>query len=193
MAARFGASHAGLIMVPNTPRALNIAEARSLAMTAADFGLKTIGVFRDAPMEKVADAARTLRLSGVQLHGAEDAQAIKMLRSNLQHGQEIWASRRVDDDGPGPQRSGVDRILFDSGNGGTGKPFDWSRIADDEALPTAFLAGGISGDNGRSALAVGAYGIDVGSGVEAEPGRKDQDKMAALFAALRAPARGDVS
>ena len=92
-----------------------------------------------------------------------------------------------------PPRPGADRTLFDSGPGGTGEVFDWTAIEGREELTRAFLAGGIGPANARAAAKVGAYGLDVGSGVEARPGVKDPDKMTALFAALRPPARGDMA
>jgi indole-3-glycerol phosphate synthase/phosphoribosylanthranilate isomerase len=84
-----------------------------------------------------------------------------------------------------PVRRGADRSLFDSASGGSGEAFDWALVAGREDLPKAFLAGGIGPANARSAAAVGAYGLDVGSRVECAPGLKDPDKVAALFSALR--------
>ena len=59
----------------------------------------------------------------------------------------------------------VDRLVLDAGDGGTGKPFDWSLIPD-EVTSTSLLAGGISPSNVRAALAVGCAGLDLNSGVE---------------------------
>ena len=75
------------------------------------------------------------------------------------------------------------------GSGGTGTPFNWSLVKGRAELPAAFLAGGIGPHNARAAARVGAYGLDVGSSVEARPGVKDEAKVAALFAALRPDAR----
>ena len=100
---------------------------------------------------------------------------------------EIWA---VCADGA-PARAGADRTLFDSGSGGTGAAFDWSLIAGRDDLATGFLAGGIGPANARAASRVGAYGLDVGSAVEATPGEKDPAKVKALFDALRPASRGD--
>jgi len=67
--------------------------------------------------------------------------------------------------------------------------FDWSLVAGREDLPAAFLAGGITPANARASAAVGAFGLDVGSGVERAPGTKDATKVKALFAALRPDSR----
>ena len=93
-------------------------------------------------------------------------------------------------------RSGSDRTLFDTavGNlsGGSGRAFDWNRIADRRDLPRAFLAGGIGAHNARAALEVGAFGLDVGSAMEARPRHKDPEKMRLLFEALRPACRMSV-
>jgi indole-3-glycerol phosphate synthase/phosphoribosylanthranilate isomerase len=87
--------------------------------------------------------------------------------------------------------------LFDTSvngrSGGTGRPFDWSRIAGRPELKRALLAGGLAPANARAAAAVGAFSLDVGSGVEMAPGRKDGGKMRAFFEALRTPARQDAA
>ena len=80
-------------------------------------------------------------------------------------------------------------MIFDSGSGGTGRAFDWSLIKDHGELARGILAGGINAGNAREAEAVGAFAIDVGSGVEAAPARKDPAKVEALFAALRPESR----
>ena len=186
LAARAGATHAGMIFVAGTPRAVTIDQARGLAETAKAHGLQTVGVFRDEPVEELALSARELALDVVQLHGSEDP---ALVRAKLPEGVEIWA---VCPDGA-PQRLGADRTLFDSASGGSGMAFDWLRIAERDDLATGFLAGGIGPANAHAASRVGAYGLDVGSAVEAAPGEKDPGKVTALFDALRPRARGDLA
>ena len=184
LAARSGATHAGLIFVPGTPRAVTVEQARRLAATAQAQGLKAVGVFRDAGVAEVVSIAADLKLAVVQLHGTEDAVAV---RRALPDEVEVWG---VCADGA-DARDGADRTLFDTGRGGTGEPFDWSLIAGRADLERSFLAGGIGPANARAATKVGAYGLDVGSSLEARPGVKDPAKMTALFAALRPVSRGD--
>jgi indole-3-glycerol phosphate synthase/phosphoribosylanthranilate isomerase len=186
LAALAGATHAGFIFVAGTPRAVTPTVAAPLADLARQSGLKTVGVFRDAAPSDVAAVASTVRLDIVQLHGAEDVSAI---RRSLPANSEVWA---VAADGA-PARPGADRTLFDRGAGGTGESFDWSIVADRTELSSAFLAGGIGPANAHAASRVGAYGLDVGSSVEARPGKKDPAKVKALFAALRPACRGDVA
>ena len=150
-------------------------------------GLKKAGITLDRKvLAEVAAAARTLALDIVQLHGDED---IGPFRAALPATVEIWAATS---DGA-PARGDADRILFDHGRGGTGQTFDWQRISGRADLARAFLAGGIGPANARAAARVGAFGLDVGSSLEARPGEKDPQAMTALFAALRPPARGDLA
>ena len=196
LAAECGASYAGLIMVPNTPRAVTLPDAKALAEAAEPFGVRLVGVFRDAPMVNVADAARTLGLAAVQLHGSESEAYIATLRTFLPKGCEIWAVGAVEDEAPRP-REGADRTIFDTAvggrSGGTGRAFDWSRLQGREELASSLLAGGLKPANARAAADVGAYAIDVSSGVEMSPGRKDPNKLHAFFEALRPRARGELA
>jgi indole-3-glycerol phosphate synthase/phosphoribosylanthranilate isomerase len=185
LAAAAGATHAGFVFVPNTPRALTEAQARPLVAQARALGLKPVGVFRDADPEDVIDIAAALGLAAVQLHGNAHYATIARIRRD--YGGEIWAVSR---DGAEPVVDSADRTLFDSGTGGTGQPFDWSLLDGRRDLPNAFLAGGITPANAAEAARVGAYGLDLSSGVEAQPRYKDPQKMAALFAALRPASRG---
>jgi phosphoribosylanthranilate isomerase len=76
--------------------------------------------------------------------------------------------------------------------GGTGERFDWALAAEDRSDIPLILSGGIRPENAREAIEVaGPFAIDVSSGVEASPGRKDPDRLARLFEAVRdgAPAR----
>ena len=183
LAVASGATHVGMIFVPGTPRAVDVEQAEPIAAAVREGGAKPVGVFRDASVEQVIAAARTLDLAAVQLHGREDAATIAAIRAGFPG--EIWA---VSSDGA-PPREGADRTLFDSGSGGTGETFDWAALGNRPDLATGFLAGGLTPDNAAAASRVGAYGLDVSSGVEAAPGRKDPAKMIAFFAALRPPAR----
>lgn len=195
MAAATGAAFAGIIMVPSTPRAVTMREAEPVAEAAAANGSPLVGVFRNEKMMQVAENARALRMSAVQLHGEEDARYIMGLKSMLPEGCEIWAAGAVGRDMPEP-RLGSDRTLFDTSvkgrSGGTGVAFDWSRIARRADLGRAVLAGGLKAGNARAASRVGAFALDVSSGVEMAPGRKDAGKMRAFFEALRLPARAEL-
>jgi indole-3-glycerol phosphate synthase/phosphoribosylanthranilate isomerase len=192
LATELGAAYAGLVMVPNTPRAVTDTEAR--AIVDANGATRFVGVFRNEKLMQLALTARTLGLAAVQLHGEEDAGYLRALRRLLPDECEIWAAGPVGSEPPEP-RAGADRMLYDTqakgGSGGTGRAFDWSLLGPVAGLDTALLAGGLNPANARAAARVGAYALDVGSGVEMAPGRKDAGKLAAFFEALRPAARSD--
>jgi indole-3-glycerol phosphate synthase/phosphoribosylanthranilate isomerase len=193
LAASYGAAFLGLVMVPNTPRALTLAQAERVAAGAGE--TLPVGVFRNQPQNLVAGAARRLGLHAVQLHGREDAVYIAALRPMLPAGTEIWAAAAVDGE-IAPARAGADRTLFDTAlagqSGGTGRAFDWSRLGGRPDLQAGFLAGGLNPANARAAAQVGAYALDVSSGVEMTPGRKDAGKLGAFFQALRPAVRSEI-
>jgi indole-3-glycerol phosphate synthase / phosphoribosylanthranilate isomerase len=185
-----GATHVGLILFARTPRAVTRERAAGIVDAAA--GASLVGVFRDEKVMEVALSARALGLSAVQLHGEEDAAYIRGLRALLPAETEIWAAGPVGRDVPEP-RLGSDRTLFDTNvdgrTGGTGIRFDWARIRGRPELGAALLAGGLNPGNARDAARVGAWALDVCSGVEAAPGRKDHARLGAFFEALRPEAR----
>ena len=113
----------------------------------------------------------------MQLHGREDAEVVREVKARFEG--EVWTAS------DGAHDLGGDRPLFDNGAGGTGHPFDWSSLKGQPRLASAFLAGGIGPHNARAAQATGVYGIDAGSQLEREPGRKDPGKVRALFDVLR--------
>jgi indole-3-glycerol phosphate synthase/phosphoribosylanthranilate isomerase len=189
-AARLGASYIGLVMVPGTPRAVTAARAEAIV---GESPIPAVGIFRNEKLMQVASTSRALGLHAVQLHGEEDSAYIRALRSVLPGETEIWAAAAVGRDLPEP-RAGADRTLFDTRIGarcgGTGIPFDWRRVRGRSDLPGGILAGGLCPPNAAAAGQVGAFALDVGSGVEAEPGRKDEGKLGAFFEALRPAGRG---
>jgi indole-3-glycerol phosphate synthase/phosphoribosylanthranilate isomerase len=181
------AAFAGFVFVPGTPRHVTVDEAAPLAGVARSFGMLPVGVFRDAPPQLLADLASLMDLHAIQLHGREDPDYVRALRRKLPDGCEIWTALSV-----GRQRlagRGGDRLLFDNRDGGSGQAFDWALIQAHPDLPRAIIAGGIGPHNAADARALGAYAIDVGSSVDAAPGRKSPERIAALFKALRPTSR----
>jgi len=186
MAAGAGATHTGFVMVPGTPRAVTPAAAEAI-LAKARTRPRLVGIFRDESPENVNAAARRLGLHAVQLHGGEEVGAYRAL---LPEETEIWAAAQVGAGWVGP-RAGADRILFDSGPGGTGRTFDWSRVAGRADLAGGLLAGGLDPANAAAAARLGAWALDAGSGLEAVPRWKDSNRVAAFFEALRPAARGE--
>lgn len=184
------ATFAGFVFVPGSPRHVTAEQAAPLAGLARYFGMKPVGVFRDAPLTVVADLAALLNLDAIQLHGEEDVEYVRSLRRHLPASTEIWTAVEVGR-APIPMRGG-DRLLFDNGRGGTGCPFDWEIVRSHADLQRALVAGGVGAHNARAARGLGAYAIDVGSLVDLVPGVKSPVKMRALFETLRPPCRDQV-
>lgn len=181
------ASFAGFLFVATSPRALAEQDAVPLSARARAFGIGAVGVFRDAPIREVIRIARHTCLHAVQLHGTEDAHYLRTLRRNLPSDIEIWTAVSVGRDAP--EGRGGDRLLFDNGDGGSGRAFDWALVKGHARLATSIVAGGIGPHNASAAQALGSHAVDVGSAVDLRPGRKSPEKTVALFEALRPTCR----
>jgi phosphoribosylanthranilate isomerase len=150
-----------------------------------DKSVKTVGVFVNAPIGEVDDAARIARLDAVQLHGDEDSEYISKLRVDT----EIWKAVRVKDGADIPDFVGADRILLDkykdSEYGGSGEAFDWSSVGEIKTSKPIILAGGLNCENVKKGIGIfNPYGVDVSSSVETD-GFKDADKIGRFIAAVR--------
>ncbi len=184
-----GALFGGLLFWPKSPRVVSVARARAVR-EAAD--LLWIGVFVDEDPANVAKAARELQLAAVQLHGHETRSYCEDMRARLPEGCAIWKAVRVGDpDFSAPASAadaGADRLLFDAYRrdvpGGTGQKFDWWAMMSHPEREQIIVSGGINPDNAARADGLG-WAIDLSSGVESAPGKKDPEKLAQLFAALR--------
>lgn len=139
-----------------------------------DGSITAVGVFVDEAPETVAELAAEGIIDMIQLHGGEDEAYIRRLRG-MTGCRIIKAFSAVS--GSDVRRaceSSADYILLDHGPGGTGQRFDW-KIAGEIPRPW-FLAGGLTPDNIGSALSMGAFCLDVSSGVETG-GCKDRNKI----------------
>ena len=164
--------------------------------------METIGVFVNESPARVAEVVHQVGLSGVQLHGNESAEQMPEFRRAIGQLKIIKSlsanDLRQDDDLILEKyfraQEQVDAILLDSGSaqqrGGTGVPFDW-----ESALPIAsrirekmplIIAGGLNAENvGEAVELFRPWGVDVVSGVETAPGKKDEGKLRAFMAAVR--------
>jgi phosphoribosylanthranilate isomerase len=189
MAAEAGADAIGLVFWPGSPRAVDVSRAREIAAALPPFVLR-VGVFVDAPREEMARVADAVGLDLLQLHGQEAPESLAGLP------RRALKAVRV---GPGFQAAQALRyegraagILLDTrvpggAPGGTGQTFDWTAVREvRERLAWLMLAGGLTPDNVARALAeVRPDAVDVSSGVESAPGRKDAEKVRAFIEAVR--------
>lgn len=176
-----GAIYGGLIFAAGSPRQIDAEQAKTVIAAAA---LKYVGVFRNSSISDVVTTTRELQLAAVQLHGDEDRAFVAELRSQLPAEVKIWKAFSIKEALPARDWPHVDRYVFDSGTGGSGKQFDWSLLTG--PLDNVLLAGGLGADNCVSAAQLGCAGLDFNSGVESEPGVKDASKIASVFQTLRA-------
>jgi phosphoribosylanthranilate isomerase len=145
----------------------------------------TFGVFRDEAPERVVQIVTRTGLQGAQLHGREPRADVEYVRERVQ--VVIQAFPAGDDALAHAAASPADIILVDSPDPGSGKVFDW-RLA--EGAPSGIrllLAGGLTPANvGDAIRLVRPWGVDVSSGVEESPGRKDSRKLREFVVAARA-------
>ncbi|MEW5289217.1 bifunctional indole-3-glycerol-phosphate synthase TrpC/phosphoribosylanthranilate isomerase TrpF [Erwinia papayae] len=177
-----GAIYGGLIFAEGSPRQITQDKATEVMAGAA---LKYVGVFRNNAMSDVVTTATALQLSAVQLHGDEDQQWVTLLRSQLPAEIQIWKAFSISDTLPARDWQDVDRYVFDNGQGGSGRRFDWS-LLQGQSLENVLLAGGLGADNCVEAAQLGCAGLDFNSGVESAPGIKDPMKIASVFQTLKA-------
>ncbi len=144
------------------------------------------GVFVNASAEQVRQTTATCKLDWIQLHGDEEPQ---FCHSFGDLGVRTMKALRIRDkaDLAKAEDYFTDAILLDAFKagqyGGTGVAFDWNIIG--HIGKRIFLAGGINPENVAEAVKLGIYGIDVCSGIESKPGKKDHKKMKALFDRIR--------
>jgi phosphoribosylanthranilate isomerase len=186
LVAELGASAVGFVFWPNSPRYIEPIAARAIVARLPPF-ITPVGVFVDQPIDIVLATARLARLGAVQLHGDESADEyatlpVRVIKAMpLRNTQDREAARAV------PSSA---MLLLDAYDpvrrGGTGRSVDWGIASSVSRHRPVILSGGLQAGNVAEAIAaVKPYGIDVSSGVEASPGRKDPTKLRALFAALR--------
>jgi phosphoribosylanthranilate isomerase len=200
LAAEAGADAVGFVFAAS-PRRVTAEQVASITPRLPD-ALEKIGVFVDTPPDEIEAIVRGCGLSGVQLHADGGTELPSQLRESLGPGLRIL---RVVHFGAGAaeqavalaQDNNIDAVLIDSRTatavGGTGIAFDWDLAArsifGNATAQRYIAAGGLTPDNVADAIArLNPWGVDVASGVEAAPGRKDPDKVRIFVAKARAAA-----
>ena len=176
-----GADLLGFILYPPSPRYIEPEKAAEIICKLPGF-IDTVGVFVNPSIEHIQSVIADGCLSWVQLHGDETPEFVE----SLQHFDvKTMKALRIKeaDDIKKAETFFTDTILLDAYHpeqyGGTGQRFDWNILG--HINKRVFLSGGITPENAREAIELGVYGIDVSSGIESEPGRKDHEKMQVLF------------
>jgi phosphoribosylanthranilate isomerase len=185
--AEAGAWGIGLVFASASPRHVGVDRACAI-VAALDPGVARVGVFVDADPAEVADVARKAGLTHVQVHGASDAEAVRAAS-----GLPVIEGVRVD--GPAAieraRASAADLVLLDAAvpgaHGGTGIAFDWGLIEATTLGRPFGVAGGLRPENVAEAVRrLRPALVDVSSGVERRPGRKDIARVIAFLQAVDA-------
>jgi len=186
-AVRLGAWAIGLIHFAESPRAVEAAEAVRIA-AAFRRKCEVVGVFVNPELGAVAKAVEDAGLTMVQLNGEEGPSfcAEVARKTGVKVVKAVHVSSAADIHSAEAFRT--DFHLFDKRGrglwGGSGESFDWGLLKERRSQVPAIVAGGLRPDNVAEAIAAThPYAVDVASGVEAEPGRKDHAKMTAFFEA----------
>jgi len=176
-----GADLLGFNFYPKSPRYITQTKAAQIINRLPGF-MNIVGVFVDAKPEQIRDTISRCQLDWVQFHGSESPQFCRSFDSlNIRTMKALRVKDKTDIEKA--EEYFTDAILLDAFDpqkyGGTGLSFDWNIVG--HIGKRVFLAGGINPDNAPEAIRLGVYGIDICSGIEAEPGKKDHNKMKKLF------------
>jgi phosphoribosylanthranilate isomerase len=193
-----GADMVGFVFFPKSPRNLGLAAARALG-THARGRARIVALTVDADDSLLAGVIEALDPDILQLHGKESPDRVAGIgaRFGKLTMKAIGVAAPDDLAVAAGYEDTADFLLIDAKPpkgavlpGGNGLPFDWRLARDFAPRRPWLLSGGLGPDNVVEAIrATGARGVDVSSGVEREPGVKDETKIAAFVAAARAAFR----
>src|SRR6185503_9939664 len=154
------------------PRCISPDQARSI-VEAVPADVPVVGVFVNAPIEEIVAVVAHTGIRIVQLHGDEPERYAAALKMPLLRAAGVDAALDA-----WPTATLLLDAVSSAERGGTGRRVDWDRAAAVARRRKTVLAGGLTADNVAEAIAtVRPFGVDVSSGVEAGPGRKDRDKV----------------
>ena len=193
-----GADAVGFVFYEKSPRCVSIETAREICEKLPE-SVERVGVFVNESSDRVSEMASAAGMTAVQLHGDEYKDPERYL-----NGKKVVFTLPVADilnnvTNPAgefrmPKLPESSRILLDSGfpekRGGTGKTFAWAEarwlVSALARLHRVIIAGGLTESNvSRAAEVLKPWGVDVVSGVEASPGKKDPEKVRAFVGAVR--------
>ena len=171
----------GFVFAPKSRRYVTPEKAKELKQLLVP-EIRAVGVFVNEDPERIACLVNSGVIDIAQLHGSEDEDYIKKLRTLTD--KPVIRAFRIESarDIENAEHCSAEYVLLDSG-AGTGAVFDWELIQDMKR--PYFLAGGLSLDNvGDAVEMLHPFAVDVSSGIETD-GVKDRIKMAAFVAAVR--------
>lgn len=180
-----GADALGFIFYEKSPRYVTPEVVGEIVAELPPF-VTPVGVFVNAPEARIDAVVKLAGLRTIQLHGDEPPEAC------LGHAVPVIRVLRVGEDFDTEKMRPylVDTFLLETHKaglyGGTGETFDWLKAIAAKDMGRVILAGGLNPDNVAKAIkTVMPYAVDIGSGVESEPGKKDHKKVKQFLKAVR--------
>ena len=182
-AALLGANAIGLNFYPNSPRYIEPSRAAKIIEKLPPF-VTVVGIFLNHPdPQNLEDFAVSVGLHAVQLHGKETPDYCSMIqRVKVIKTFRVDSNFRVDT----LRGYGSGTFLLDGCAPGTGRSFDWELAFGANAFGSIIIAGGLTPDNVSDVVStLHPFAVDVASGVESKPGKKDYDKMRRFIEAVQ--------
>jgi phosphoribosylanthranilate isomerase len=185
LAVAMGADAVGFIFAPS-PRQIHPVRVADIVKRLPP-EILTVGVFRDEHPERVVALVNEAGLKAAQLHGHESAEHSRWVRERLPITIKAFPAGSP---AVGKAKDyGSDIVMLDAANPGSGQVFDWRLVDGVPAGTRLLLAGGLTPENVVDAIGQAhPWGVDVVTGVESEPGRKDPRKLRAFVAAAKSAA-----
>ena len=185
LAVAMGADALGFVFAPS-PRQVAVKRVYDITRRLPP-EILTVGVFRDEHPRRVAELVHEGGLKAAQLHGHETADDVAAVFAHVRFVIKAVVAGSID--ARRADTFGTGLILLDAPAPGSGEVFDWSLAGDIAVGPKIILAGGLNPQNVASAIAqVKPWGVDVSTGVESAPGKKDATLMRKFIANARAAA-----
>jgi phosphoribosylanthranilate isomerase len=185
LAVALGADAVGFVFAPSV-RQIPVRHAYDISRRLPP-EILTVGVFRDAAPDRVIEQVRAAGLKAAQLHGNETPEVTEAVHRQIPY--VIQAFPAGSNALERAAEHGADVVLVDSATPGSGMVFDWSLVDQAPLGLKILLAGGLTPANVGIAIArVKPWGVDVSSGIEREPGRKDPVLLKEFIEAARAAA-----
>jgi phosphoribosylanthranilate isomerase len=181
-AARLGVDAIGLVFYPPSPRNVDINQAIKIVSALPAF-VSVVALFVDERESRIREVLQSVPIDCLQFHGDEPAKACRLY--GKRYLKAVRMQPDIDISSLAQHYYDASALLLDAWHpgtkGGTGSRFDWDRVPENCSLPIV-LAGGLDATNAGEAIrTVRPYALDVSSGVEAEKGVKDAQKMAAFI------------
>ena len=190
---KYGAHYAGLMFFEKSPRFVNLNLARKLSLHA-DNKIKKVAVTVNSTNQILDEIVKQVPLDFIQLHGNETPKRVREIKTRYELPviKAFGVSEVADLDCISLFKDVADQLLIDAKSpsssflpGGNGLNFDWKLLKDFKFQCPWLLAGGLNNENAAEAIALtGATQLDLSSGVEKAPGRKDDKKISLFMSAI---------